>query len=307
MNAETTTLGQRIYQYRKEKNLSQEQLADLLDVSRQSISKWETDASVPELEKLLRMSDIFAVSLDELIRGNEKPGAHEQGKTTPCVPREAVPSQAASFSVQKIIGIILLCTGGLIFAILTALGGLFGGLLFSSPFLVCGILCLALKKRIGLWCGWALYFLIDLYLTYATGASRAAILMSLRWTSNMNYGILILSWIWFLTLLAMFAATLVSFRRTSLNTDRKTLTALVLSAALPVASAILSTAAGHALNEFLMNMPANSNSRVEIYLYQTTNFVLSWMSIIGVAVFLTLLFAVIRFRKSHRKEKNEKS
>jgi transcriptional regulator with XRE-family HTH domain len=61
------TLGQRIQQLRKSIGLSQEQLADMTDVSRQAISKWETDQSVPEIEKLLALSRAFSVSTDELL------------------------------------------------------------------------------------------------------------------------------------------------------------------------------------------------------------------------------------------------
>ncbi len=53
---------------RRERGLSQEQLADLLDVSRQSVSKWESDQTMPELQKLVTLSEIFEVSLDYLIR-----------------------------------------------------------------------------------------------------------------------------------------------------------------------------------------------------------------------------------------------
>ena len=63
------TLGERIRNLRMKQNLSQEDLADALSVSRQSVSKWETDASVPDLEKLLKLSDLFGVSLDTLVRG----------------------------------------------------------------------------------------------------------------------------------------------------------------------------------------------------------------------------------------------
>lgn len=63
------SLGQNIYSQRTAHNMSQGDLADKLDVSRQSISKWETDTSVPELDKLLRMSDIFGLTLDELVKG----------------------------------------------------------------------------------------------------------------------------------------------------------------------------------------------------------------------------------------------
>jgi len=53
---------------RKEKGLSQEQLAELLCVSRQSISKWEADIAIPETEKLLILSRLFNVSIDVLLK-----------------------------------------------------------------------------------------------------------------------------------------------------------------------------------------------------------------------------------------------
>lgn len=61
------TLSENIYRFRTEKNMSQLDLADALEVSRQSVSKWETGAAVPELEKLIKMSDLFDISLDELV------------------------------------------------------------------------------------------------------------------------------------------------------------------------------------------------------------------------------------------------
>ena len=67
------TLGQNICRLRTERGLSQGDLADALDVSRQSISKWETDASIPELEKLLRLSELFHISLDALVGGEAAP------------------------------------------------------------------------------------------------------------------------------------------------------------------------------------------------------------------------------------------
>ncbi len=49
------TIGEQIYRLRTARSMSQEDLADRLDVSRQSISKWETNAATPELEKLIRL------------------------------------------------------------------------------------------------------------------------------------------------------------------------------------------------------------------------------------------------------------
>jgi transcriptional regulator with XRE-family HTH domain len=64
------TFGEKILQLRKATGLSQEQLAELVGVSRQAISKWETDQSMPEIEKVLLLSKTFSISTDELL-GNE--------------------------------------------------------------------------------------------------------------------------------------------------------------------------------------------------------------------------------------------
>ena len=65
------TLGQRLARLRTEQGLSQETMAERLGVTRQSVSKWETDASIPELDKLVRYSELFGVTLDELVKGPE--------------------------------------------------------------------------------------------------------------------------------------------------------------------------------------------------------------------------------------------
>ena len=61
------TLGERLTALRKGAGLSQEQMAAELNVSRQAISKWETDQSAPELEKLMALAELFSVSTDELL------------------------------------------------------------------------------------------------------------------------------------------------------------------------------------------------------------------------------------------------
>jgi len=69
-------LGENNFQYRTQHNYSQGDLANALDVSRQSVSKWENNSAVPELDKLLKMSELFHISLDELVYA--KPKAPEQ-------------------------------------------------------------------------------------------------------------------------------------------------------------------------------------------------------------------------------------
>lgn len=61
----------RLYQLRKQKGFSQEELANRLNVSRQTVSKWEVGDSTPDMEKLIAMSDLFDVSLDKLVMGKE--------------------------------------------------------------------------------------------------------------------------------------------------------------------------------------------------------------------------------------------
>lgn len=66
--------GNNLQRLRKENEMSQERLAEVLEVSRQAISKWESNATYPETEKLIALSDLFGVSIDYLIKGNESKG-----------------------------------------------------------------------------------------------------------------------------------------------------------------------------------------------------------------------------------------
>ena len=74
------TLGEKLSKMRRENNYTQEQLAAILGVSRQAISKWESDAAYPETEKLIRMSDMYGCSLDYLLKDAlEEDTAHRSG------------------------------------------------------------------------------------------------------------------------------------------------------------------------------------------------------------------------------------
>ena len=62
-------IGERILKLRKEKGLSQEEVANIIGVSRQTISKWETGESNPDFDKIVPLCDLYNISTDELIRG----------------------------------------------------------------------------------------------------------------------------------------------------------------------------------------------------------------------------------------------
>ena len=62
------TLGEKLTKLRKENNYTQEQLADVLNVSRQSISKWESDIAYPETDKLIKVGELYECSMDYLLK-----------------------------------------------------------------------------------------------------------------------------------------------------------------------------------------------------------------------------------------------
>ena len=78
------TFGDKLSALRREQNYTQEQLAELLGVSRQSVSKWESGAAYPETEKLIRLSALFDCSLDYLLRDAPRgPAAPQAAEPSP--------------------------------------------------------------------------------------------------------------------------------------------------------------------------------------------------------------------------------
>ena len=64
-------LGQKIADLRKKNNLSQEGLAEKMNVSRQAVSKWESEQSIPDIEKIVNLSELFGVTTDYLLKSGE--------------------------------------------------------------------------------------------------------------------------------------------------------------------------------------------------------------------------------------------
>lgn len=73
------SVGERLLMLRNQNNLTQEELAERLDVSRQSISKWELNKTLPDVDKLIQLSEMYQVSIDYLIKGEEA-GQEERKK-----------------------------------------------------------------------------------------------------------------------------------------------------------------------------------------------------------------------------------
>ena len=107
------TLGEKIARQRKELNYTQEQLADILGVSRQSISKWESDIAYPETDKLIELGKLFDCSMDYLLKEEitEKYGVQTSDFTEKVeeIRRKVMTekNKGKAKKILKIIGIIL--------------------------------------------------------------------------------------------------------------------------------------------------------------------------------------------------------
>ena len=107
------TLGEKIARQRRELNYTQEQLSDILGVSRQSISKWESDIAYPETDKLIELGKLFDCSMDYLLKEEitEKGGVQTSGFTKKVeeIKRKVMTgkNKEKAKKILKIIGIIL--------------------------------------------------------------------------------------------------------------------------------------------------------------------------------------------------------
>lgn len=214
------TLGEKITALRNQYGISQGNLAEKMDVSRQSVSKWETNTSVPELDKLIMLSKLFNIALDELVKSESirEPVKSAEAKTSE--PPAQIIMQKTS-NTRKIIGTIFICFGALTCLLLSVLGDFLTGLFFGSPFLLCGAVCLIFKKNTGLWCAWAIFFTVNLYLRYATGITWRLTLFTLNYNPSMNYIRLAFSWIELICFITMVAVTILRFQKKQLILNKR--------------------------------------------------------------------------------------
>lgn len=169
------TLGNRITTLRNTHHMSQGDLAERLNVSRQSVSKWETDTSVPDLDKLITLSEIFEITLDELVKGPQPKENTPQEESDDSASKTACTAPTPRISdTQRIIGFILIAVG--------LLGTVLGLVLTSNLLLLTlllvlfGILCLTVKRHVGLVIGWIILAPSFFILPYMTGMTPLSIL-----------------------------------------------------------------------------------------------------------------------------------
>lgn len=195
------TLGQKIFELRNEQKMSQGDLAEKLNVSRQSISKWETDASVPELDKLIMLSDLFHITIDELVKDeiHEKSTDEEKETTEKNSPETVVINK--QMSTQKIIGFILLGAGILSLPLLFLIGPT--ALIFSTAFIFFSLICFFIKKHAGLFIAWILTIAALIFFPTCTSVNIFFFLQR-NWyhqTFTLESFLVVCLWIWVISLI----------------------------------------------------------------------------------------------------------
>lgn len=212
------SIGTKIYELRTAKNLSQGELADRLDVSRQSVSKWETNMAVPDLDKLMKLCNVFEITLDELTgREETKPQPSSTNK----------PDKKTTSSAQKVIGYILF-TLSLLFGLFIILFGTNEGDFIILPpiaitMLVCGLLCLFAGSKAFYWCIWTALAPITVLTPHLVGFPVL---------STLTVIIVIVS------VIMLFVANAV-FKNVVIKTEKKKSILLILGWILPIALYVL--------------------------------------------------------------------
>ena len=143
------TLGEKILDLRTQKEMSQEELAAALEVSRQSVSKWETNQSVPDLDKIIRLADLFGVTVDQLVREGERPEPPEPPEPQVVYVAEGHRGLTGPQKLGvclEVLGAILLLLG------VAALGAI--AAVIGAALMILGLPLLLVKKHPWLVLGW---------------------------------------------------------------------------------------------------------------------------------------------------------
>lgn len=288
-------LGERIYRLRTEKNLSQGDLAEMLDVSRQSISKWENNSAVPDLDKIVKLSEIFGISLDALVKGE----CAEESTTV----KNDTHTYTSPFPPRMIAGTILYCMAFIVAVLFLAVGGGLVGLVLALPFLGCGTICFVCKQNIGLWCCWLLYLLLDIYMRLATGTHYSSLIAIVK--NSVFYGKTwtihaIVSLVLLLLLLALAVVTFGRFWKKPLEKNKKNLGWIVLAwlAFLVVQTILLILPYTGVYNHVLLHILSVGS------IFQLAYAVVEWCRNVA---FLFTLTNTVRYLRSGKKAKTDKA
>lgn len=303
-------LHEQIYKFRCEKKMSQIEFAEALGVSRQSVSKWETGVAVPEISKLILMSELFGVTLDELVKGSEEaisdeeaheevreeePPREESAEVPPLPPPTQVIYQRREGRV--IAGYFFIFFAGLSILLLTILNAFAAGLVIAIPLFLCALICLTCRRRAGLWCAWLIYWVVTLYLLYATGVSSGSWIGYLIF-DVLKYGEMTTQFIMSLVMLgveiAMIAATIFSFRKVKYELSYKSLGLLGGGCIAYIAFHIFKVLFHESLNEKMVGAVSSAAFMRYNSIIRITSPIFSMITTVGATVILIYLLAFFR-------------
>ena len=174
------TLGQRISELRKERGYAQEYVAEQLNVSRQAVSKWETDQCAPDTYNLIALSELFGVSVEYLATG--KGGEMPQ-----------TPTGMSPLSMRQIAGLVLMtvCLLSSMLALVLQTPVLFA---FSALLVIGAIALLVNAKHAALIALWAQWVLVTVVIIVATGTPLAV--FSFYWVYWVYWAWFVVNVVW---------------------------------------------------------------------------------------------------------------
>lgn len=128
------SFGENLQYYRKREEITQEQLAERMEVSRQTISKWEAGTSYPEMEKIMQLCDMFSCSMDTLLRKDAQAEVVEDSAQ--------YEEHMKRFGEAVTAGVGILIIGGAFSTLLEGMNGLWKALqdIVMFPFLIVAVL-----------------------------------------------------------------------------------------------------------------------------------------------------------------------
>ena len=185
--------GERLYELRNKNNMSQGSLADRLDVSRQTVSKWENNLCMPEADKLIQLSEIFNVSTDHLLKGKEtevEPSyiyVKDSESNSDAHNRELI--------VRKYVGMVL----AIVFSIITVIVLIMGGNILAvipGAVAVLGVFFASDKKHPWLITFWITYIVFIFTAPFFTSITPFLIFDPIIYTENYVSHFLITYGLW---------------------------------------------------------------------------------------------------------------
>lgn len=168
-------LAEKLIALRSEHHMSQENLAEKIGVSRQSVSKWETGASTPDLEKLLLISNLFEISLDELVKGIE-PATYATNTET---------LSKKQLSIRQILGLILFSASILLSILCFCFAPLY--LLLTIYLASCSLPLILAQKHAVLITGWIAWGLFAGCMTLSNPYVLKFLLLGFLYPSPCDY------------------------------------------------------------------------------------------------------------------------